>query len=117
MSAQVTTVSPAPMTVATPFKDVAAIADKVNAQFAGAASVVEGSLVVERVRALDVARFLRDDASIGADYLEDVTSVDYPDRFDVVYQLYNTARQEGPLRMKVKADKAQPSVPSLVPVY
>ncbi len=112
-----TNVSPAPMTVATPLKDVAAVAAKVNEQFPGVASVDGGSLIVDRAQSLEVARLLRDDPSFGVDFLEDVTSVDWPDRFDVVYNMYNTTRQEGPLRMKVKADKADPVVPSLVPVH
>src|SRR6185369_4334035 len=41
----------------------------------------------------------------------------WPDRFEVVYQMYNLVRQEGPLRMKVNADKANPEVPSLTPIY
>jgi NADH-quinone oxidoreductase subunit C/D len=118
MTSQIVAVAPASiMTVATPLKDVAAVAARVNAKYPNAAQVTDGSLVVDRERLVPVATFLRDDPSLGVDFLEDLTSVDWPDRFEVVYHLYNVTRQEGPLRMKVSADKADSVVPSLVPVY
>ncbi|MBI3733815.1 MAG: NADH-quinone oxidoreductase subunit D [Chloroflexi bacterium] len=73
--------------------------------------------MVDSSQLVAVATLLRDDPGIGADFLEDLTSIDWPDRFEVVYHLYNLTRQEGPLRMKVRADKADPRVPSTVPVW
>jgi NADH/F420H2 dehydrogenase subunit C len=117
MSEVKTVSSPKPMIEATPLKDVSAVAARVNAQFPNAAKVRDGSLVVDRTQAIEVAKFMRDDPSIGVNFLEDLTSVDYPERFEIVYQLYNLTRQEGPLRMKVDADKGDPKVPSLVSVW
>ncbi len=115
---KVTTVSLAPMVEATPLGDVNAIVAKVNEKFPNAAKVVEGCLVVDKSQLLAVANFLRDEPSIGCNYLEDLTSVDWPDRFEVVCHLYNLTRQEGPLRMKTyDSNKADPHVPSLVAVW
>src|SRR5438105_5562372 len=113
----ITSVSPAPMSEAVPLGDVNAVAAQVNAKFPTAAQVVDGSLVVDKNQLVEVARFLRDEPAIGCNFLEDLTSVDWPDRFEVVYHLYNLTRPEGPLRVKVRADKADPVVDSLVPVY
>ena len=106
------------MSAATPLGDVNAVAAQVNAKFPNAAQVVDGSLVVDKNQLVEVARFLRDEPAIGCNFLEDLTSVDWPDRFEVVYHLYNLTRQEGPLRMKAAdTNKTDPRVPSLTPVW
>ncbi|MBX6771243.1 MAG: NADH-quinone oxidoreductase subunit D [Chloroflexi bacterium] len=61
------------------------------------------------------ARFLRDE--LGWNYLSNITSVDYPDRFEVVYHLYGIDRSGPPLTLKVGASKDDPSVPSLTPLW
>jgi NADH/F420H2 dehydrogenase subunit C len=92
--------------------------DRLDQQFPGAVSLdASGGYVVQNSRLVNVARYLRDESDLAYDYLSMVTSVDYPDRFEVVYYLYSTVHQGGPVVLKAHADKADPVVPSLVPVY
>ena len=82
---------------------------------AGAVTANErGDLVVEADQLLDVARSLRDD--YGLDYLVNVTSVDWPDKFELVYHACSSAGG-APITMRVAADKADPVVPSVFSVY
>ncbi|HHS97307.1 MAG TPA: NADH-quinone oxidoreductase subunit D [Chloroflexi bacterium] len=77
-------------------------------------------LIVARDHLVDVATFLRDE--MGYAYLSDVVGVDYPEevnglppRFEVVYHLFRPVG--GPLTLHVHADRENPVVPSLVPVF
>jgi NADH:ubiquinone oxidoreductase subunit D/NADH:ubiquinone oxidoreductase subunit C len=91
------------------------LVNSLSARFAGAVSEGEdGSLVVERDRLLDVARALKEDH--GLDYLCNLSSVDWPDRFDVVYHIASSAGGT-PITVHVAADKSEPVVPSLFSVY
>jgi NADH-quinone oxidoreductase subunit C len=78
--------------------------------------------VVARQRLVEVARFLRDHADLGFDYLRDLCGMDnmghapFERRFQVVYQLYSLKHQQL-LRLKVDCPEEDPVVPSLVPVY
>jgi NADH/F420H2 dehydrogenase subunit C len=84
----------------------------------GAIVAAESSgLVIAPDRLVEVGTFLRDDPALLYDYLSMVTSVDYPDRFELVYYLYSMVRHAGPIVLKVQADKADPVVPSLVSVW
>ncbi len=74
-----------------------------------------GALIVAADRLVELGTHLRDQE--GYDYLSMVTSVDYPDYFEVVYYLYGLRRPKGPLVLKVRTEKADPQVPSLVPVW
>ncbi len=61
---------------------------------------------------------LKNTPELGYDYLNQITSVDWPDRFEVVYHLSSTSRGGPALPLKVNlTDKANPRVPSLVPIY
>ena len=80
-------------------------------------SAEPSGLVIAPDRLVEVGTFLRDDQALVYDYLSMVTSVDYPDRFEVVYYVYSMVRHAGPIVLKVPADKADPLVPSLVPVW
>jgi NADH/F420H2 dehydrogenase subunit C len=80
-------------------------------------SAEPSGLVIAPDRLVEVGTFLRDDPALVYDYLSMVTSVDYPDRFEVVYYVYSMVRHAGPIVLKVPADKADPLVPSLVPVW
>ncbi|MBI2941189.1 MAG: NADH-quinone oxidoreductase subunit D [Chloroflexi bacterium] len=66
-------------------------------------------------RWLEVARVLRDE--LGFDYLSNLTSTDYPDRIEVVYHFYSTARTGEPLWVKVATSRSEATVPSLVPLW
>ena len=97
--------------------------------------VTKNGLVVAAEKLLDLATYLRDQE--GYDYLSMVTSVDWPQYFEVVYYLYQVgSRASGaltqrggaagdnrtlsptPLVLKVRLpDKANPVVPSLIAVF
>jgi NADH/F420H2 dehydrogenase subunit C len=63
-----------------------------------------------------VALFLRD--QIGFDYLADLTAVDWPERFEVVYHLYGVESGLNLLTLKLPCfDKAEPVVPSVVDIW
>ncbi len=77
-------------------------------------------LIVSRDRLVEVATYLRDE--LGYSYLSSVTGVDYPEgtnglppRFETVYHLFQPTG--GPLVLHVHADREDPTVPSLVPVF
>lgn len=74
-----------------------------------------GALIVSADKLVELGTHLRDQE--GYDYLSMVTSVDYPDYFEVVYYLYGMRQPKGPLVLKVRTDKADPQVPSVVPVW
>ena len=68
--------------------------------------VTKNGLVVAAEKLLDLATYLRDQE--GYDYLSMVTSVDWPQYFEVVYYLY----QVGPLAYDTAADRSlSPSHP------
>ena len=74
-------------------------------------------LVVAPDRLLDAMRHLQ---GAGFDWLTNLTASDYPDRLEVVYNLYATqGGLAGPgLSLKVRLpDRADPHIPSLVPVF
>lgn len=62
--------------------------------------------------------WLKNAPDLGYDYLNQITGVDWPDRFEVVYHLTSIERGGPALPLKVNlTDKANPRVPSLVPLY
>jgi NADH-quinone oxidoreductase subunit C len=74
--------------------------------------------VVKRERIVEVCRFLKAEAGIDFDFLEDLTAVDWPKRnvIEVVYHLLSyTHRHE--LVLKVEADRADPVVPTVEGVW
>ncbi len=74
------------------------------------------TLIVPADRLVAVATHLRD--HLGFDYLSNVTSVDYPDRFEVVYHLFSMKRGGGVLTLKVHLpDKEHPEVDSVTPIW
>jgi NADH-quinone oxidoreductase subunit D/NADH-quinone oxidoreductase subunit C/D len=74
-----------------------------------------GATIVAADKLVELGTHLRDHE--GYDYLSMITSVDYPDYFEVVYYLYGMRQPKGPLVLKVRTDKTDPQVPSLVPVW
>jgi NADH-quinone oxidoreductase subunit C/D len=78
--------------------------------------VTKNGLVVAPDRLLELATYLRDRE--GYDYLSMVTSVDWPDHFEVVYYLYGVSAPKDALVLKVRlSDKTAPVVPSLTPIW
>jgi len=81
---------------------------------------VEGSLVwVAPGDLTRVCQFLKGAPELQLDYVADLTAIDYPseNRMDVVYHLYSMARKQGPVTLKVKLDRTNPTVASVTPIW
>jgi NADH:ubiquinone oxidoreductase subunit D/NADH:ubiquinone oxidoreductase subunit C len=92
---------------------------RLNEAFPGAVVDHDGDwLVLDAGQLQAVAIHLRDE--MGFDWLTNVSASDYPDRFEVVYNLYSTRQElQGPgLPFKVRVpDKGDPHVPSLTSIW
>ena len=99
--------------------DLGAIEAQLNEAFPGAVVDRDGDwLVLDADQLPAVATHLRDE--MGFDYLTHLSASDYPDRLEVVYNLYSTRPDlQGPgLPFKVRVpDRADPHVPSLTSVW
>ncbi len=99
--------------------DLAAIEAQVNTAFPGAVVDRDGEwLVVDKARLKEVATYLRDE--MGFDYLTHLSATDYPDRLEVVYNLYSTRPDlQGPgIPFKVRlADKENPHLPTVTDIW
>lgn len=73
------------------------------------------AIVVKGENLVELAQHLRDEEE--HDYCSSITGVDYPDRFEVVYHLYSTSKEGGPVILKVHAQRENPEVPSVVGVW
>ncbi len=75
-------------------------------------------LPVKRERLVEVCRFLKETAGLDFDFCEDLTAVDWPARnvIEVVIHLLSYKHKHA-LKLKVEADRADPVVPSLYPVW
>jgi NADH-quinone oxidoreductase subunit C/D len=99
--------------------DLEAIEAQLNQAFPGAVVDRDGDwLVLDHSQLAAVATHLRDE--MGFDYLTNVSASDYPDRLEVVYNLYSTRPdQQGqglPLKVRLP-DKADPCLPSVSPIW
>lgn len=90
---------------------------------AGSILVQEGAdqetWVVSRDVLADLARDLRNHKDTQFDLMLDLCGVDFPDReerFEAVYHLYSIPRNAR-LRLKVPLPEADPTLPSLIPVW
>jgi NADH-quinone oxidoreductase subunit C/D len=99
--------------------DLGAIEAQLNEALPGAVVDRDGEWLVLAADHLPaVAAHLRDE--MGFDYLTHVSAADYPDRLEVVYNVYSTRpEQQGPgIPLKVRLpDRADPHVPSLTGVF
>jgi NADH/F420H2 dehydrogenase subunit C len=73
------------------------------------------AIVVKGENLVELAQHLREEEEY--DYCSSITGVDYPDRFEVVYHLYSTTKEGGPVILKVHAQRENPEVPSVVGVW
>ncbi len=73
------------------------------------------NLVVDVRNSLEVFKHLKDAHSY--DYLANLTSVDYADCYEVVYHLASTKKGGPVLGVKIRAEKENPKVPSLTPIW
>ncbi len=93
-----------------------------NAVPGAVTEVTPNGLVVAADKLCELATYLRDHE--GYDYLSMVTSVDWPQYFEVVYYLYQVGRVRSgtaakePLVLKVRlTDKANPQLPSVYSIW
>jgi len=77
---------------------------------------IDFTVVIDPDSLRDVARFLHDE--LGFDYLTDLTAVDLPDYFEVIYHLYGVNTGLGLWRVKVRCpDKETPALSSVVDIW
>jgi len=79
--------------------------------------LIDFTVVVKPKLLTSVAVFLRDECAL--DYMADVTAVDRPEYFEVVYHLYSVKNQTSePFVLKVYLeDKETPAVASVTPLW
>ncbi|MHB8420998.1 MAG: NADH-quinone oxidoreductase subunit C [Myxococcales bacterium] len=73
---------------------------------------------VKADKLLEACRFLKGEAALAFDFLEDVTATDHPkeNQIKVVYHLWSYAHRHGAV-IKVELDRAAPKLPSVEPVW
>jgi NADH-quinone oxidoreductase subunit C len=109
--------------------EVPALLETIKARFPSAvvethAEHGDATAVVTRDDLPEVLRVCRDEPELGFDILMDLTAVDYlrfpgredGPRFEVVYHLYSLPHNHR-LRLKVRVDEDDASVPTAVPLW
>jgi NADH:ubiquinone oxidoreductase subunit D/NADH:ubiquinone oxidoreductase subunit C len=75
-------------------------------------------IVVQNDKLLEALTWLKTAPELAYDYFNQVTAVDWPDRFEVVYHVSSTERGGPPLALKVNLnDKENPVLDSAASVY
>ena len=74
-------------------------------------------LAVPPEKLLDVCRFVRFDPRLAFDFLSFVTSVDWKDRFEVVYYLVSTMHRHKLVLKVGVTDRDHPEVPSVTDIW
>jgi len=92
------------------------IAARLKVKFGKGITPAAGWLEVTATLLPKVADYLKNNAELDLDFLDMVTAVDYPDRFELVYRLLST-KNNSLVALKVKCDKAKPVVPSLANLW
>jgi NADH-quinone oxidoreductase subunit C len=87
------------------------------AKVAGQARGDEPYLAVPPTKLVELCSFLKSDPTLSFDFLSFVTSIDWKDRFEVVYYLFSSQHKHK-LVLKVTApDRANPEVPTVTEVW
>ncbi len=94
------------------------VASKISAQFPEAvvesnnqATIIKGELL------LKVADFLKNSPELAFNQLNDITSVDYLDYFEIIYRM-TSIEHNNSLVLKVRCyDRATPEVPSVISIW
>ncbi len=94
------------------------IAKKISSTFAGAVTTANKNAVIVDSKSLyQVAEYLKNTAEFDFDYLANLTSVDYTDYFEVVYNLVSLNHNHS-LTLKTRCfDREKPAVPSVVSLW
>lgn len=80
--------------------------------------LVRETLLVENPQDLPkLASFLKEDPELRLDYLSSVTGADYLTYLETVYHFYSTEKKTGPWVLRVRTDRQNPRIPSLVPIF
>ena len=76
------------------------------------------NLVVAPSDLLRVCAFLKTSPELSLDYVANLTAIDYPpERIEMVYHLFSMTKKHGPVTLKTKLPRANPTVSSLMPLY
>ncbi len=91
------------------------IADRLRGEFAdGIDEVRQDSLLIKGEFLLDIASFLKNTPGLDFNYLSSITSIDYKDYFELVYQLISIKHNHS-LILKTRCyQRDEPAVPSVV---
>jgi len=94
------------------------IAKKIASTFPGSVTAADKNAVVVDVRSLyQVAEYAKNAAEFDFNYLANLTSVDFTDHFEVVYNLVSLNRNHS-LTLKTRCyDREKPTVPSVVNLW
>ena len=81
-------------------------------------TIVRDSLLIENPADLPrVAGLLKESDTYRVDYLASITGADYLQYLECVYHLFSMERKIGPVILRARTNRENPSVPSLVPIY
>lgn len=95
------------------------IKTKLEKEFPGIkCRIVRKSLLLEDARDLPkVAGFLKKHEDYRLDYLSSLTGVDYLNYLEAVYHLYSMEKKRAGIQLRVRTDRDEAKLPSLVSVY
>ncbi len=100
--------------------DRQALVGELNQKFGECAEIFEDntnqSIKVKPDKIVEVMKELRDNPNYELNLIMNLSSVDYPENFTVVYHL-NSLTYRHKLTVKVELDKATPQLPSIVSVW
>ena len=67
-------------------------------------SASSAGIVVDSEKIVEALQWLKDSPDLAYDYFSQVTAVDWPDKFEVVYHVASTVRGGPPLALKNKPE-------------
>ena len=98
--------------------NAAEIKSKLEKEFPGIPIATAGESLLLKPEDLErVAKFLKDSEAMKMNYLSVITAVDYLEHLESVYHLYSIDHRTGPIVLRVRVPRANPRIPSLVPLF
>ena len=99
-------------------KTLEEIKQDLESQFHGVGITIEGaSLVIPKEKWLEIARHFKENHEYQLDYLSSVTGTDFVQHLEAAYHLYSMVKKEGPLAVKVRTERDNGHIPSVVPIW
>jgi NADH-quinone oxidoreductase subunit C len=93
------------------------IAHRIEQEFPDSVEeAIPEAATIKREKLTDVCRFLRDNPELKLEFLSSLTGVDRLEYFEVVYHL-TSIRINQITAIKVRADRENPRVPSVTPIW